>query len=70
MDLNLAYEPDRGPLFEEGAMPGWLYLWSGTPGPARAVQVVVLADTDGVVMFEETGEWQDVEIVGDDQEDT
>lgn len=55
-------EPEE-PRIKEGVTHGWLYLWSGKPGPARCVEVVALADDEGIVVFDEVGEWQDVTVV-------
>jgi hypothetical protein len=63
-DLVYHYDPTLvEPRFKEGVTDMWLYIWSGEPGPAKAMKMAVLADGEGGVSIVPNGEWQDITVV-------
>lgn len=60
------YCPDpKRPLFEEGVTAGRLVLWSGEPGPAISIPMAALMDDEGEVVFEPTGDPQEITVIRD-----
>jgi len=66
-DLVYQYDPTpEEPRFKEGVTDVWLYLWSGEPGPAKAMKMAALSDGGWDVSIVPNGEWQDVTVMDDE----
>lgn len=48
-----------------GVTVGYLYSWSGEPGPAKVIQVAMVNDGDFGGFIQATGEWSDCIVTAD-----
>ena len=65
-DMRFSYDPEpaREPRMKPGATIGYVVMWSGKPGPAKAAKAVAFTDDDGDG-FIDVGEFEDIEVTDD-----